>query len=65
MIIDILKICCLLSALILPLFLPLKRKTRNIKFPKNYNDTSEAQYAINEHGFLEKIHNDNLSSQAN
>lgn len=65
MIIEILKICCLLSALILPLLLPLKRKTGNVKFSKNYNDTSDAQYAINEHGFLEKIHNDNLSSQGN
>jgi hypothetical protein len=65
MVIDILKICCLLFSLILPLFLPIKKKTRKIKFPKNYNNTSEAQYAINDRGFLEKIHKDNLSSQAN
>jgi hypothetical protein len=65
MIIVVLKICCLLFALALPLLLPAKRKTRTIKFPRNYKDTSDAQYAINEHGFLERIHNDNLSSQSN
>jgi hypothetical protein len=64
MIIDVLKIFSLLVVLILPLFFPAKRKTRIIKFPKNYNDTSDAHYAINEQGFLEEIHNDNLSSHS-
>ncbi|HEY4325468.1 MAG TPA: hypothetical protein VGN20_15840 [Mucilaginibacter sp.] len=64
MIIVVLKICCLLIALALPVFLPAKRKIGTVKFPKNYKDTSDAQYAINEHGFLERIHNDDLSSQS-
>ena len=64
MIIVVLKICCLLFALALPIFLPFKRKTGTVKLPRNYKDTSDAHYAINEHGFLERIHNDDLSSHS-
>jgi hypothetical protein len=46
------------------LFTPAKRKTGAIRIPRNYNDTSNARYAINERGFLEEIHHDKLSSQA-
>jgi hypothetical protein len=41
-----------------------KKKSKAIKVPKHYNDTSEAQYAINERGFLEEIHHDKVSSDA-
>jgi len=42
-------------------FLPGKRKSKKIRILKNQNDTSEAEYAINEHGFLERIHHDKVS----
>ncbi len=48
--------------LIMSFFLPSKKKTRAIRIPKNYNDTSDAHYAINEKGYLERIHHDKLSS---
>ena len=38
-----------------------KRKTKKIRINKYQNDTSEANYAINEHGFLERIHHNKLS----
>ena len=50
-------------SIVLPLF-PAK-KTKNIRIPKNYNDTSNSRYAINNNGYLEEIQNDRLSSQAN
>ncbi len=65
MLIEVLEISALLTALILPLFFPVKKKVKAIKIPKNHNDTSEANYAINEHGFLEEIHHGKLSSHAN
>jgi hypothetical protein len=40
-----------------------KKKIKPIKLPKNYNDTSDARYAINENGYLEEIHHDRLSNQ--
>ena len=51
-----------MTVIILPLFYPVKKKTRAIRIPKNYNDTSDSRYAVNEHGYLEEIHNDKLSS---
>jgi hypothetical protein len=62
MLIELLKISALLAVLVVPLFFPFKRKTKAIKIPEDYNDTSEAHYAINEHGFLEEINNDKFSS---
>jgi hypothetical protein len=62
MLIELLKISALVVVLILPLFFPRKKKTKAIKIPKNYNDTSGARYAINENGFLEEIRHDKLSS---
>jgi len=62
MLIDVLEISALLVVLILPLFFPYKKKKTAIRIPKNYNDTSEAHYAINEKGFLEEINHDKLSS---
>ena len=38
------------------------KKTNTIRIPKHYNDTSGANYAINERGFLEEIHHDKISS---
>jgi hypothetical protein len=38
-----------------------KGKAKKIKVYKNQNDTSEANYAINEHGFLERIYHDKFS----
>lgn len=64
MLIDLLKIASLLAVLVLPLFYPVKKDVTAIRFPKNYNDTSDAHYAINEHGFLEEINHDKLSSHA-
>jgi len=46
------------------LFSPAKKKTGAIRIPKNYNDTTNARYAVNERGFLEEIRHDKLSSQA-
>jgi hypothetical protein len=64
MLIDLLKICALMTVILLPLFYPVKKKARTIRIPKNYNDTSDSRYAVNEHGYLEEIHNDKLSSHA-
>jgi hypothetical protein len=47
------------------LFTPAKKKTGAIRIPKNYNDTSDARYAINERGFLEEIHHDNYQTRFN
>ena len=62
MLIDTLEISALLAVLVLPLFFPYKKKNTAIRIPKNYNDTSEAHYAVNEHGFLEEINHDKFSS---
>lgn len=52
----------LMGLLLYPLILPVwKKRSKKIRIPKNYNDTSEAEYAINEHGFLERIHHDKLT----
>jgi hypothetical protein len=61
MVIEVLKISVLAVGTIMPLFFSTKRETK-IKIPKNYNDTSKAHYAINDHGYLERIHDDDLSS---
>lgn len=55
MLTELLEIGALLTALTVPFFFGYKRKPKAIKIPKNHNDTSEANYAINEHGFLEEI----------
>jgi hypothetical protein len=62
MVIEVLKISTMMALLITPLFFPVKRKSRAIRIPKNYNDTSGARYAINERGYLEEIHHDRLSA---
>ncbi|HAL83750.1 MAG TPA: hypothetical protein DCO83_17180 [Mucilaginibacter sp.] len=62
MLIDVLEISALMAVIILPFFFPLKKKANAIKLPKNHNDTSGANYAINENGYLEEIHHDKLSS---
>ena len=64
MVIALLQISTLMALLVLPVFLPVKKKTGAIRLPKNYNDTSESRYAINERGYLEEIHHDRLSSEA-
>jgi hypothetical protein len=64
MLIELLEISALLAVLVLPLFFPGKKKSNEIRIPKNYNDTSEAHYAINENGFLEEIKHDKISSHA-
>jgi len=63
MIIALLQISTMMALLVVPLFFPVKKRTGAIKLPKNYNDTSDARYAINERGYLEEIHHD-LSSEA-
>ncbi|ASU33044.1 hypothetical protein [Mucilaginibacter xinganensis] len=65
MFIELFEIGALLAVLILPFFFPYKKKTGAVKIPADYNDTSEANYAINEHGFLEKIQHDKVKSHAN
>ena len=71
MAIYLLEIGALLAMLVLPLFYHIKRKTyrgtkkvKAIRIPKNYNDTSDAHYAINENGFLEEINHDKFSRHA-
>jgi hypothetical protein len=64
MVIAVLQISTLVALLVVPLFFPVKKRTGAIKLPKNYNDTSDARYAVNERGYLEEIHHDRLSSQA-
>ena len=49
-----------MAALIVPLFFPVT-KIHTIRIPKNHNDTSDAHYAINEHGCLEEISHNNIS----
>ena len=62
MLIELLEISALLAVLILPVLFPYKKQAKTIKIPKNHNNTSEARYAINEHGFLEEIRHDKLES---
>jgi hypothetical protein len=62
MVIEVLKICTMMALLVCPLFFPARKKPRAIRIPKNYSDTSQARYAINERGYLEEIHHDRLSS---
>jgi hypothetical protein len=64
MIIEALEIGTLLALLISPFFFLTKKRKTSVKFPKNYNDTSDAHYAVNERGFLEEIHHDRLSNEA-
>jgi hypothetical protein len=62
MVIELLQICTLMALLVFPLFFPVKKRTGVIKLPKNYNDTSDSRYAVNERGYLEEIHHDRLSA---
>jgi hypothetical protein len=64
MLIYLLNICTLLVAFMMFAFLysKLKPKAKAIRIPKNHNDTSEARYAVNERGFLEEIHQNEISS---
>jgi hypothetical protein len=64
MLTELLEIGALLAVIVLPVFFSYKKKVKAIKIPKNHNDTSEANYAINEHGFLEEIQHDSLKSHA-
>jgi hypothetical protein len=64
MLIELFEIGALLTALVLPLCFPYKKKVKPIKIPKDYNDTSDAHYAINENGFLEEVQHDKLKSHA-
>lgn len=64
MLVEIVEISALLAVLVMPFFVPYKRKPKAIKFPKDYKDTSEANYAINEKGFLEEIQHKSLKSHA-
>ena len=65
MITELLAAGILLGAFTVPLFFRARRKKNTIRLPKNYRDTSQAQYAINENGFLERIqHDKKLSSHA-
>jgi hypothetical protein len=59
----LLFIGAIMIGIVLRLLIPAKKKVKAkaIRLPKNYNDTSDARYAINEHGFLEEIHHDKLS----
>ena len=61
MVIDVLTYSVLAIGIAMPMFSSSKGEAK-IRIPKNHNDTSRAQYAINDHGYLERIHNDNLSS---
>jgi len=63
MVIEVLKISVLAVGIVMPMLFSTKKET-SIKIPKNYNDTSGAQYAINHNGYLERIHDDDLSSHA-
>lgn len=62
MVIAVLPICTLVALLGVALFFPVKRRKGAIKLPKNYNDTSDSRYAVNERGYLEEIHHDRLSA---
>lgn len=42
-----------------------KPKSKKIRIYKHHRDTSDANYAINEHGFLERIRHDKLSKHSN
>jgi len=64
MLIYLLNICILLVAFIMFAFFYNKTKPKAIRIPKNHNDTSEARYAINERGFLEEIHQTEISGDA-
>ncbi len=61
MVIELLKTSLLAMGAFTPLLFSTKRAIK-IRMPKNHNDTSGAQYAINDHGYLERIHHDDLSN---
>jgi hypothetical protein len=61
MIIALLQISTMTALLVVSLFFPFKKRKGSLRLPKNYNDTSDARYAVNERGYLEEIHHD-LSS---
>lgn len=67
MLLIVLKTLIVAAMIVLPLFIVRKfraknkktikiRKITKITIPKDHNDTSDARYAINEHGYLEEIH---------
>jgi len=64
MIIQLLLVGVLMIAFTTAFFLRAKQKTKSktIRFPKDYRDTSQARYAINENGFLERIEQDKKQS---
>jgi hypothetical protein len=64
MLLEVLEISAMLGIVALPLLFPANKKLKKpaIRIPKNYNDTSDAHFAINENGFLEEIRHDKLSS---
>jgi hypothetical protein len=63
MILEVLNASTMAALFVVSLFLPKKRKPGSIRIPKNYRDTSNARYAINERGYLEEIHKDKFSSR--
>ncbi len=60
MLITILEVAALLTIIIVPLNGPTKKK--NKKALKIDKDVTDAHYAVNEHGYLEEIHGQELSS---
>jgi hypothetical protein len=65
MLTNLISFSILMGLLFYPLlFTAWKRKSKKIRIPKNHNDTSDAEYAINENGFLERIHHDKLTKHS-
>ena len=64
MLVELFEIGALLAVLVVPFFFPYKKRPKSIRIPKDYNDTSEARYAINEKGFLEEIQQKSIKSHA-
>jgi len=63
MLINLISFSILIGLLFYPLMLPVwRRRSKKIRVPKNYYDTSDAEYAINEHGLLERIHHDKYTN---
>ncbi|HVW95507.1 MAG TPA: hypothetical protein VHA56_06035 [Mucilaginibacter sp.] len=64
MLIELITIGIVLTLFMLPFIFPSKKRVKPIRLPKNYNDTSDASYCINEHGVLEEIQHGRLESRA-
>jgi len=60
MLITILEVAALLAIIIVPLKGPSKKEKKSVL--KIDRDVTNAHYAINEHGYLEEIHGQELSS---